>query len=157
MTSAIIIAVAVFIAACSGAVFKPGDWYMSLAKPSWTPPSWAFPVVWTVLYIMIGYSGWLVWQEAGLGLAFGLWTAQLVLNAAWSYFFFGRRRMDHAMVDVSGMWILIVAYMLVTWPVSPLASLLFAPYLLWVTIAGALNWRVWQMNPEAHRQVIAVG
>ncbi|MEM1378518.1 MAG: TspO/MBR family protein [Pseudomonadota bacterium] len=149
MTSGIIIAIAVFLTACSGGVFKPDDWYNRLSKPSWTPPGWAFPVVWTVLYLMIGYSGWVVWQAEGLQLAFGLWIAQLVLNAAWSYFFFGRKRMDQAMVDVSGMWLLIVAYIFAAWPVSQTAALLFVPYLVWVTIAAALNWRVWKMNPDA--------
>ncbi|MEL6435895.1 MAG: TspO/MBR family protein [Pseudomonadota bacterium] len=149
MTSAILISIAVFVTACSGAVFKPGDWYMGLRKPSWTPPGWAFPVVWTILYIMIAYSGWLIWQAQGFGLVFGLWVAQLVLNAAWSWLFFGRKRMDQAMIDVSGMWILIAVYIVAAWPVSQAAALLFVPYLAWVTAAAALNLRVWQMNPDA--------
>ena len=149
MISAILIFIAVFITACSGAVFKPGDWYMSLNKPSWTPPGWVFPIVWTVLYIMIAYSGWLIWQAEGFGAVFALWIVQLVLNAAWSWLFFGRRRMDQAMVDVCAMWILIAAYIILAASVSSLAALLFVPYLIWVTIAAALNWRVWQMNLDA--------
>ncbi|MEO1703531.1 MAG: TspO/MBR family protein [Pseudomonadota bacterium] len=148
MISAILISIAVFLTACSGAVFKPGEWYLSLKKPFWTPPGWAFPVVWTILYIMIAYSGWIVWQAQGFGPAFALWVLQLFLNGAWSWLFFGRRRMDQAMLDVSAMWIMIVAYIILTLPVSSLAALLFLPYLVWVTIAAALNWRVWRMNPD---------
>lgn len=149
MVSAIVISIAVFLTACSGAVFKPGEWYLSLKKPSWTPPGWAFPVVWTILYIMIAYSGWLIWQAGGFGFVFALWVSQLVLNAAWSWLFFGRKRMDQAMIDVSFMWLIIVAYITAAAPISQMAAMLFAPYLIWVTIAAALNLKVWQMNPEA--------
>ncbi|MEO1749061.1 MAG: TspO/MBR family protein, partial [Pseudomonadota bacterium] len=106
---------------------------------------------WTVLYIMIAYSGWLIWQAQGFGFVFALWVSQLVLNGAWSWLFFGRKRMDQAMIDVSFMWLIIAAYIAAAAPVSPTAALLFVPYLIWVTIAAALNLRVWQMNPEAAR------
>ena len=147
MISAIIISIAVFLTACSGAVFKPDVWYDELQKPSWTPPGWVFPVVWTILYIMIAYSGWLIWRAEGMGLVFGLWILQLVLNGAWSWLFFGRRRMDQALADVSLMWLAIVFYILLAWPVSALAAMLFIPYLVWVSIAALLNLRVLQMNP----------
>eukprot|EP01037_Dinobryon_pediforme_P001446 gene1446-1467_t len=73
-------------AATSGAVFKPGVWYDRLAKPSWVPPMWLFPVAWTLLYVMISVSGWLVWKEAGLAgaaAAFVIYGVQLALNAGW--------------------------------------------------------------------------
>lgn len=149
MVSGVVIAVLVLAAAASGAIFKPGDWYEGLAKPKWTPPNWLFPVVWTLLYFAIGYAGWLAWQAQGLSPAMGIWVAQLVLNAGWSWLFFGRRRMDFAFYEVSGLWLSIALFIIVIWPIVPLAALLFAPYLLWVTIAAALNYRVWQMNPSA--------
>ncbi|GGB33633.1 sensory protein TspO [Roseibium aquae] len=151
MLSAIVIAVMVFATATTGGIFKPGDWYLSLRKPIWTPPSWAFPVVWTILYCMIGYSGWLVWQQQGLGIAMAVWTLQLVLNAAWSWIFFGLKRMDIAFIDVCFMWAAIVVYIIAAWPVSPTASLLFVPYLVWTTIAATLNRVVWQMNLDQAR------
>lgn len=58
--AAVVFLVIVLAAASSGAVFKPGEWYENLRKPSWTPPNWAFPVVWTILYVLIGYAGWLI-------------------------------------------------------------------------------------------------
>jgi tryptophan-rich sensory protein len=145
---------AIFVALCvatasTGAIFQPGDWYETLEKPSWTPPNWSFGVVWTVLYIMIAVAGWLVWRQAGASAAIVAWGAQLVLNAAWSWLFFGRRRMDLAMVDVVALWLSIAAFILFAWPVSPWAALLFVPYLVWVSIAAALNRTVWRMNPQA--------
>lgn len=135
--------------ASTGAVFQPGAWYEALAKPAWTPPNWAFPVVWTALYIMIALAGWLVWRETGLSAAIVFWGLQLVLNGAWSWLFFGRRRMDLAMIDVSLLWASIAIFILLAWPVSIWAGLLFVPYLVWVSIAAMLNLTVWRMNPQA--------
>ena len=141
--------VAVVLIASTGAIFKPGAWYEGLAKPSWTPPDWAFPVVWSVLYIFIAGAGWLVWREAGWSLALGVWTLQLLLNGAWSWLFFGLRRMDLAFVDVALLWLCIAAFIMLAWPMSTIAALLFLPYLVWVSVAAALNLTVWRMNPFA--------
>ncbi|KQW29641.1 sensory protein TspO [Rhizobium sp. Root274] len=147
--AAVVFVIIVLAAASSGAIFKPGAWYDGLRKPSWTPPKWAFPVVWTILYLFIGYAGWLVWSEAGWTLPVILWGVQMVANALWSYFFFGIRRMDLALVDVAVLWLSIAAFILVAWPVSPLASLLFVPYLVWVSAAAMLNHSVRSLNPGA--------
>ncbi|MEL6566989.1 MAG: TspO/MBR family protein [Pseudomonadota bacterium] len=138
-----------FAAASAGALFKPGAWYETLAKPSWTPPNWAFPVVWSVLFIINAVAGALVWQTGGMGLAIGVYVISLAINFAWSGLFFGARRMDLALIDVSALWLSIAATIVLFWPISPLASLLQVPYLIWVTIAAALNLRVMQMNPRA--------
>eukprot|EP01032_Pedospumella_encystans_P039032 gene39032-biopygen32561 len=71
--AAVAFIVIVFAAASSGALFKPGVWYENLRKPGWTPPKWAFPVVWSILYVMIGYAGWLVWTTVGWSLPMALW------------------------------------------------------------------------------------
>ncbi|KGF69648.1 CrtK [Hoeflea sp. BAL378] len=147
--SAIIIAILVLATASSGAIFKPGEWYQQLRRPSWTPPNWAFPLVWSILYLAIGVSGWLVWEAQGLGLAMGLWLLQLVLNAAWSWLFFGRRRMDQAFVDVCALFATILAYIAAASQVSPTAALLFVPYAVWVATAATLNRSVWRLNPDA--------
>lgn len=146
---AITIGLLVFTTALSGAMFKPGEWYESLRKPPWTPPKWAFPVVWTTLYIMIGFSGWLVWR-AELTFAIWLWAAQLVFNGLWSFFFFGRKMMRVALVDILLMLICISSYIAMAMPVVPLAAWLFVPYAIWVVIAGALNWSLLKLNPQEH-------
>ena len=136
----------VLAAAASGAIFKPGAWYRDLRKPPWTPPDWAFPVVWSVLYFMIATAGYIVWMADPSSPAMALWVAQLVLNAAWSWLFFGRRDMVIALADVAGMWLCILGFIIAAWPLAPIASLLFMPYLVWVGVASALNLRVWQLN-----------
>lgn len=147
--SAIVFVIIVLAAASSGAIFKPGAWYDGLRKPNWTPPKWAFPVVWTILYLFIGYAGWLVWAEAGWALPLVLWGIQMIANALWSFFFFGIRRMDLALVDVGILWLSIALFILAAWPVAPLASLLFVPYLVWVSAAAMLNHSVRSLNPGA--------
>jgi len=138
----------VAVAALSGAFFKPGEWYDRLRKPDWNPPKWVFPVVWTVLYAFIAVAGWLVWQKAGFGLALAIWGVQLILNAVWSWLFFGIRRMDWAFWDVSGLVASVLLFIIVAWPISMLAALLFLPYFAWVSIAALLNWTVWGLNPD---------
>lgn len=126
----------VTLVASSGAVFKPGDWYRTLAKPAWTPPDWVFPLGWALLYALIAVSGWRVWERL-----------QLALNAAWSAIFFGLKRPDWAFADVACLWLAILANILVFRQIDPLVAWLLLPYLGWVAFAGALNFAVWRRNP----------
>ncbi len=136
-------------AAITGGFFAPGPWYFNLKKPSWTPPGWAFPVVWTILYVMIAIAGWRAYQAQGLGPLVGVWVLQLVLNAAWSWIMFGTKRVGWALVDAGGMWLSITAFIVLAWNASPISAQLFLPYLLWVTIAFVLNLRILQLNPSS--------
>ena len=143
-----------FAAASSGAVFKPDEWYSTLRKPGWTPKPWVFPVVWTPLYLMIAVSGWLAWRQSGLfTLPFAFYAAQMILNAGWSAVFFGLRRPDLALAELLLLWLSIFATLLGFVPLSAAAAWLLAPYLLWVTIAGALNASVWRLNSDRFAQV----
>jgi tryptophan-rich sensory protein len=152
------IAIAVFVglnlaAASSGGIFKPGAWYAGLNKPSWTPPNFAFPLVWSLLFAANAWAGWLVWEAVGVGspLAFGVYVVSLVLNAGWSWLFFGRRRMDLALIDVALLWLSLVAIIILFWGLRPFAAMLLVPYLVWVTIASVLNLRMMQLNRPAQR------
>lgn len=142
----IIFVVLVLVMASSGALFRPGDWYEGLRKPGWTPPNWAFGPVWSILYIMIAVAGWLAWRAQPDSAAVWIWGAQLVLNGAWSWLFFGRHRMDLAFAEVCLMWLSIAAFIMAAYPISTLAALLFVPYLIWVTIAATLNFSLWRLN-----------
>lgn len=144
--SLIVFAALVVLAASSASLFMPGEWYAALNKPSWTPPNWAFPVAWTILYIMIAIAGWLAWRSGGWTPAIRAWGAGLLLNALWSYVMFGRHEIALALVDLCALWATIVVFIVTAWPISRTASYLFLPYLAWVTFAGALNFAVWQMN-----------
>jgi translocator protein len=139
-----------FAASATGAIFRPGEWYEGLRKPWWTPPNLAFPIVWSTLFLANAVAGWLVWEAAGVAAlpALVLYVVSLALNAGWSFVFFGLRRMRLALAEVALLWLSIAAVMLAFWPIRPLATLLIAPYLAWVTIAAALNLRLVQLNPK---------
>jgi tryptophan-rich sensory protein len=126
------------------------DWYPTLAKPAWTPPSWLFGPVWTVLYASMAVAAWTVWKKAGgFGGARGallLHLLQLVLNGAWSWLFFGMRRPGLAAVEIAVLWLAVLATTVAFARRSPLAGGLMVPYLLWVTFASALNVAIWRLN-----------
>jgi translocator protein len=125
------------------------DWYQQIEKPSWRPPDWVFGPVWTVLYILMAVAAWLVWRKAGFGGAAGpltLFAIQLVLNALWSYLFFGLESPFAAFVELLALWTAIALTTAAFWRVAPLAGALLLPYLVWVTFAAALNCAIWRMN-----------
>lgn len=139
-----------FGAALPGAATPPGDWYEGLTKPSWTPPGWVFPVVWTTLYVAMGTAAWLVQRRAREGresrgplAAFGL---QLALNAAWTPVFFGAHRMLPALGILVALWLALLGTLLAFRRVSSTAAWLLAPYLVWVSVATVLNFEIWRLN-----------
>jgi tryptophan-rich sensory protein len=111
-----------------------------------------FGPVWAVLYVAIGIAAWLVWRTDGFRSARGaltLFLAQLTLNALWSWLFFGWHRGPLAFADILLLWVLIIATLIAFWRVRTLAGWLLVPYLLWVSFASALNYAVWQLNPQS--------
>ncbi len=143
---------AYFLAASTGAAFPPGDWYARLAKPWWRPPNWLFAPAWTVLYLTIAVSGWLVWREfgfVGAALPLAIYLVQLMLNAAWTPIFFGLRRPDLAFFEIVSLWLSIVATIAFFYPLNAGAAWLLLPYLAWVTFAAALNLAIWRLNWSA--------
>ena len=97
---------------------------------------------------MIAVAGWRVFEREGLGPALIVWAVSLQLNAAWSVFMFKEHQIAYAALDISALWLSIVAFIALTWNSSRLASLLFVPYLAWVSYAAALNFAIWQLNPN---------
>jgi translocator protein len=147
LKSGIVVGLLVLAAALFGGMFTPGDWYASLEKPSWNPPGWVFGPVWTILYVMIAIAGWLAWRGRDRSrLPITLWGGQLLLNALWSWLFFGLERPGAAFVDIVILWLLIAAFIVAAWRSSRAASLLFVPYALWVGFAAALNFAIWRLN-----------
>ena len=142
-----------FIASGIGAIasVSAGSLYGELAQPSWAPTSSVFGPVWTILYALMGVAAWLVWREGGFRAqrpAMILFLAQLAVNALWSWLFFAWHRGALSFVDIVLLWLLLVATVVVFWRVRSIAGALLIPYLLWVSFATALNFSVWQRNPE---------
>ena len=137
---------AAFIPAIIGAPFTAPDYYRRLRTPDWGPPSAAFGPVWSILYLTIGISAWLVDRRDGGCGALRLWWVQLALNAAWTPLFFGLRGPGVALAEIVAMWAAIVATTVAFLRHRLAAGALLLPYLAWVTFAAALNFAIWRRN-----------
>jgi tryptophan-rich sensory protein len=137
-------------AAAAIASIPAPEFYAQLAKPSWAPPAWLFGPVWSVLYLMIAVSAWLIWlRRAQPGVRLGLWLfmLQLVLNAAWTWLFFHWHRGALSFAEILLFWLATVATIVAFHRVRPVAAYLLLPYLAWASFATTLTYAVWQRNP----------
>ncbi|CAG0909777.1 unnamed protein product [Cyprideis torosa] len=141
-----------FVVAALGAAasIEAASVYANLNKPDWAPPPSWFGPVWTVLYTLMAIAAWLVWREpasAARSRALTVFLVHLAVNVLWSWMFFGWMQGIGSLVTIGVLWLMIVALIGLFWPIKRLAALLLAPYLVWVSIASALNFAVWRMNP----------
>lgn len=134
-----------------GVLTRPNlDWYATLAKPGFTPPNSAFPVVWTVLYATMAVSAWLVWRAPGAEedrrVALSWFFGQLALGVVWSYAFFWMHSPGFGLIVILVLLIAILVTVVYFDRFSRAASLLLVPYLLWVAFATSLNFAIWFLN-----------
>lgn len=143
--------VGITAAAGGAASVQAQSFYAELVLPGWAPPPWLFGPVWTVLYVMMALSAWMVSREPpapARSIGLGLFLVQLVANGLWSWLFFAWRLGATAFIDIVVLWLLIVAVIGVFARIRPLAAWLLVPYLVWVTFATFLNLDLWQGNPD---------
>lgn len=129
-----------------------GIWFERLAKPSFMPPSWLFPVAWTILYALMGFALAIVFnarRARGKGAAIGLFVVQLALNLFWSPLFFGAHQIHQAFFLILAILAFAVLTAIAFARIRALAGWLLVPYLLWLGFASALNYSVDQLNPGA--------
>ncbi|RMP83324.1 tryptophan-rich sensory protein TspO [Pseudomonas syringae] len=141
----------IFLLACSaaaatGIIFKPGAWYESLQKPSFTPPNWAFPVAWTVIYLLLAWAGYRLTLLPGSQTVLALWAAQIALNTLWTPVFFGANRIVAAMVILALLWIVVASMIVMALQLDIITGLILFPYLVWLSVAAALNFSILRHN-----------
>jgi len=142
-----------FVAAAFGgfASAHAGTFYQALVRPPWAPPGWLFGPVWTLLYICMAISAWIVWRDHGFlkaRTALSLFLAQLVLNGLWTWLFFVWHLGVLAFVEILILWALILATTIAFWRIRPIAGVLLLPYLAWVSFASVLTLAIWKSNPH---------
>ncbi len=131
--------------------FGPDEWFQALAKPTWNPPGWLFGPVWTVLYVLLGISAWMIRRNttasaADRSYAMLLFCLQLVLNLAWTPIFFGLHEPALAFIEICILWLAALSTALAFGKISSTAGYLFVPYLMWVSFALLLNGTIWLLN-----------
>ncbi|MCR8717120.1 tryptophan-rich sensory protein [Pseudomonas syringae] len=141
----------IFLLACSaaaatGIIFKPGAWYESLQKPAFTPPNWAFPVAWTTIYLLLAWAGYRLTLLPGSQTVLALWAAQVALNTLWTPVFFGANRIAAAMVILALLWIVVATMIVMALQLDIITGLILFPYLVWLSVAAALNFSILRHN-----------
>ncbi|MBL0419049.1 tryptophan-rich sensory protein [Ramlibacter sp. AW1] len=141
-----------FAAAAVGAIASSSSaaFYASLDRPAWAPPASVFGPVWTLLYLLMAVSAWLVWRTQGLrsaSAALGAYALQLVANALWTWLFFAWKMGAAAFVDAVVLWALVAFTAFKFWQARRVAGVLMLPYLGWVTYAVFLTFSIWRRNP----------
>jgi translocator protein len=141
------------LAGLIGSVFTTSaipNWYATLQKPSFNPPSWIFGPVWITLYLLMGISLYLVWLKRGSNsltqTAIILFVVHLILNALWSIIFFGLKNPMIAFFEIIVLWIMIVVLIYIFFKIDKRSAYLLLPYFLWVSFASILNFSIWQLN-----------
>ncbi len=137
--------IVVHLAAFVGSRFTDtGNWYETV-KPRITPPNYIFPIVWTILFILISISFYFVlvskkgkWKDR----AIILFVINIILNGLWSYLFFGLQNPVMAFFELILLWITILLMIYTSSKINKTASYLLIPYLLWVSFAGILNYLI---------------
>ncbi|MGI4838192.1 MAG: tryptophan-rich sensory protein TspO [Janthinobacterium lividum] len=133
-------------AASTGMIFKPGAWYESLKKPRFTPPNWAFPAAWVTIYLLLSWAGYRLTLLADSQTVLALWAAQIALNTLWTPVFFGANRLGAGMVIIGVLWVVVAAMVLLALRLDVITGLILFPYLVWLTVAAALNFSILRHN-----------
>lgn len=145
----------ILLGGLSGVVSNSGNgnhWYAQLTKPAIMPPGWAFGVIWTILYALMGLAVAAILDARGAkgrGVALGVFALQFVLNLAWSPLFFGAHQVHAALILIGAIFVLAVATTVLFAPIRRHAAWQMVPYLAWLTIATALAYQTDQLNPNA--------
>ena len=143
--------IALAVGALSGLLTEGSmDFYaQSVVKPILAPPGWLFPVVWTVLYALMGIGSAMIWLAppgSARNRGLNLYIAQLIVNFFWSLIFFNAQAFGFAAIWLILLWVLVLLMILQFWKVDKLAAKLQIPYLIWLTFAAYLNIAVWYLN-----------
>ena len=139
----------IVLAVAGGLLTRLTPWYYDLKQPSWKPPDWAFGPVWTTILSLLAGAiayAWVAADDQGRKTILIAVAINGVLNMLWSALFFVMKRPAWALVEVIVFWFSIVGIIVVLGSFSKLAGLMLAPYLVWVTIAAFLNYRIVQLN-----------
>lgn len=125
------------------------SWYSNLNKPFFNPPSWVFGPVWTILYLLMGISLYLIWKQPAStkrSKSLQIFFLQLLLNFAWSFIFFKFEQTGLALLEIIVLWLAILTMLFFFYKLNRIAAYLQFPYLAWVSFATVLTASIWHLN-----------
>ena len=121
----------------------------TIAQPPLSPPPLLFPIVWSILYALMGFGSARIWMSAPSperSRALNLYAVQLIFNFFWSLIFFNAQAFGFAFFWLLALWVLVLLMILTFHRIDPLSAKLQIPYLLWLTFAAYLNLGIWYLN-----------
>ncbi|MBR5564526.1 MAG: tryptophan-rich sensory protein [Roseburia sp.] len=147
----ICIAIPLFVGVASSLLTRGSMEFFSLVeKPPLSPPAWVFPVVWTILYTLMGISSYLILasgvEESVKEEALRAYGLQLAVNFLWPTFFFNFQWYGFSFFWLLLLWVLVIVMITRFWKINKVAAYLNVPYLIWLTFAAYLNWGIWRLN-----------
>ena len=157
----VIVPLILLLGFASGRAVPAGDqsrWYAALAKPELTPPGWIFPVAWSLIYVLMGFALAMIINARGARgrwLAVAFFVLGFVLALVWMPLFFGAHRVGAAVILLGAMVVIGIVTTVAFGRIRRAAGWLMVPYLVWISFAGVLTWRIGQINPDAERLVPA--
>lgn len=149
--------VVVFLGSMAGQLSNSGfdnAWFRALERPTWFPPGWAFGLVWTILYAMLGFALAIILNARGArgrGAAIALFAVQLIVNYAWTPLFFGAHQVTAGLGLIVANLLLAIATTFALARVRKTAAWLMVPYMAWLSFATLLNYEMHRLNPDAER------
>ena len=144
---AISILIPVLLGVAAAVISRSGmEDFNFLTKPPLSPPPILFPIVWTVLYTLMGISAYRIHEKAPKSSALAVYGLQLAFNFFWSLIFFNANRYLFAFVWLVALWLLIIVMIVKFYKIDKVSAYLQIPYLLWVTFAGYLNYAIYVLN-----------
>ncbi|MBX7320788.1 tryptophan-rich sensory protein [Clostridium chauvoei] len=124
--------------------------YAMLKKPIFTPPSYVFPIIWTILYVLMGISAYRIYMRNKQGAndngAYFFYLVQLIFNFMWSFIFFTFRLYGIAFIWLIILFILVIITFIKFIKVDKISGILLIPYMIWLIFAGVLNFFIWMFN-----------
>jgi tryptophan-rich sensory protein len=138
------------IAGVGGALTELSPWYFALKQPAWKPPDFAFGIIWSTIFTLCAFSAASAWTHAYTTVrkqrVLVLFLLNGALNMLWSLLYFKLHRPDWAMAEWALLWLSVLSLVLGLRGYGRIASWLNVPYLLWVSVAGLLNWQTIVLN-----------
>jgi tryptophan-rich sensory protein len=144
------VVLSVAFASAGGLLTQLDDWYFNLQQPSWKPPDAAFGIIWTSIFSLCAAAAWLSWNSTRRTierrLLLFLYLTNGVLNVLWSYLYFQVHRPDWSFIECFFLLLSVLSLIVYQWNIARKAALMIFPYLIWVSIATALNWQTVVLN-----------